>query len=174
MTDRTCSIDDCDRKPYGRGWCKKHYMQWHRSPDRESIHVVRRPDCCTVEGCDKPVKTRELCAGHRQRLARYGSPTGAPQRATAAERFWSRVSEAPTGCWLWVGPTQVGGYGKFRDGTKTTTAHRWSYIHLVGDAPDGLHLDHLCNTPACVNPYHLDPVTPAVNNQRRNARYTTT
>lgn len=172
MADRICSASDCYRPHYARGWCRNHYMQWHRSADRAPIHVVRRPDACIVDDCEKPVKGRGLCAGHWQRDRRYGSPTGQPVRASDADRFWARVREADNGCWLWTGPTQVGGYGKFHGNGRTVVAHRWAYEHMVGDIPDGLHLDHLCFTPACVNPYHLDPVTPTVNNQRRDARQT--
>ena len=39
----------------------------------------------------------------------------------------------------------------------------------VGSIPDGLHLDHLCRVPACVNPEHLEPVTLAENNRRAAA-----
>jgi hypothetical protein len=45
-------------------------------------------------------------------------------------------------------------------------AHRVAYELLVGPIPDGMHLDHLCRTPACVNPAHLEPVTPRVNSLR--------
>jgi len=40
---------------------------------------------------------------------------------------------------------------------------------LIAPIPEGLHLDHLCRVRACVNPYHLDPVPQAVNNQRSEA-----
>ncbi len=60
-----------------------------------------------------------------------------------------------------------GGYGSFRGpGGKTTHAHRAAYELLIGPVPAGLHLDHLCRTPACVNPLHLEPVTNQVNTLR--------
>jgi hypothetical protein len=36
----------------------------------------------------------------------------------------------------------------------------------VGPIPDGLTIDHLCRTPACVNPEHMEPVTMAENIRR--------
>nr|WP_157095381.1 HNH endonuclease [Hoyosella altamirensis] len=48
-------------------------------------------------------------------------------------------------------------------------AHRWAYIQLISDIPDGLQLDHLCRVRACVNPWHLEPVTPYVNWERGNS-----
>lgn len=33
MSDRTCSIDDCERIHYARGWCFLHYNRWHRHGD---------------------------------------------------------------------------------------------------------------------------------------------
>lgn len=31
MTDRTCSIDDCDETVRARGWCNTHYACWRRT-----------------------------------------------------------------------------------------------------------------------------------------------
>lgn len=84
-------------------------------------------------------------------------------------RFWDKVQMEPnTGCWLWAAGTDTCGYGKFRrssDGRKRM-AHRVSYEALVGPIPSGLELDHLCRTPACVNPEHVEPVTHAENMRR--------
>jgi hypothetical protein len=45
-------------------------------------------------------------------------------------------------------------------------AHRAMYAEHMGPIPDGLVLDHLCRVKSCVNPTHLEPVTPLVNFQR--------
>lgn len=69
-----------------------------------------------------------------------------------------------TGCWIWTGTQMRGGYGQARlqDG-RSTGAHRASYMAFVGPIPDGLQIDHLCRIRLCVNPDHLEAVTPRVN-----------
>ena len=78
-------------------------------------------------------------------------------RTAIEERFWSKVRSDDSGCWLWTGHTRRG-YGGFRDG-REVAAHRWAYERCVGPIPDGLQLDHLCRTRACVRPAHMEPVT---------------
>jgi hypothetical protein len=72
------------------------------------------------------------------------------------------------GCWIWQMCRNNRGYGlKWdRDGRRLTVAHRWYYERARGPIAQGLQLDHLCNVKACVNPSHLEAVTPQVNNQR--------
>lgn len=82
------------------------------------------------------------------------------------QRFFQKVQKTE-GCWLWTAALSHG-YGRFmRDDRTAAGAHRWSYEYHVGPIPDGLVLDHLCRTPACVNPAHLEPVTQGVNSTRR-------
>lgn len=33
VTDRRCSIVECDRKHWGKGYCKKHYRRWLQTGD---------------------------------------------------------------------------------------------------------------------------------------------
>lgn len=79
-------------------------------------------------------------------------------------RFWVKVQPQPDGCWIWTA-TSTHGYGRFRVGSRTDGSHRmaraarWAYQQLVEPIEAGLVIDHLCRTPACVKPAHLEPVT---------------
>lgn len=47
-----------------------------------------------------------------------------------------------------------------------------SYELLVGPIGEGLQVDHLCFNTLCINPAHLEPVTPKENTRRSVARIT--
>lgn len=71
-----------------------------------------------------------------------------------------------TPCWIWAGGTSEDGYGRAWANGRQIPAHRHYYELHVGPIPEGLVLDHLCRIPSCVNPGHLEPVTPAENVRR--------
>lgn len=84
----------------------------------------------------------------------------------------SHVSPEPnSGCWLWTHRVTGEGYAMYWNWpTKQwRIAHRHAYLTFVGPIPEGLHLDHLCRVRCCVNPDHLEPVTPLVNTRRSTA-----
>lgn len=85
-------------------------------------------------------------------------------------RFLSHVYEDRAGCWIWTGAGVRGegarGYGLFWSSGHLVSAHRWAYIRRYGLIADGLVVDHLCEVKACVNPVHLQAVSPYENNRR--------
>lgn len=84
---------------------------------------------------------------------------------TEKEAVWDKITV--TGfCWLWGGTVSDSGYGYSALNRKSRIAHRHVYELLVGPIPEGLHLDHLCRVRHCVNPDHLEPVTPKENLMR--------
>ncbi len=90
------------------------------------------------------------------------------RKATPPEvRFFNFVAEDGD-CWIWTGGKDPAGYGVFAGGPggRSRRAHRWVYEYFIAEIPDGLVLDHLCRTPSCVNPWHLEPVTSRENTRR--------
>jgi hypothetical protein len=88
-----------------------------------------------------------------------------------SERFWCKVDVGPQDqCWEWQAARHNyrGGYGTFRiRAGRMTQAHRFAFQDTYGaDIPSGMEIDHLCKNPPCVNPEHLDLVTPQENSLR--------
>jgi hypothetical protein len=120
---------------------------------------------CTAMGCDRPAVSRpQYCLMHYKRWKRRGTT----HDITPEGRFFSYIRPVTEwdACWIWTNRLAGGGYGQFWVGNKPDLAHRWSYEYFHAEIPDGLVLDHLCSTPPCVNPWHLEPVTQRVNLRR--------
>ena len=81
-----------------------------------------------------------------------------------ADRVMSLYEPEPnSGCWLWLGTIEQSGHGRIEQDGKSLMAHRVVYELERGPIPGGLPLDHLCRTPQCVNPYHVEGVSQRVN-----------
>lgn len=69
-------------------------------------------------------------------------------------------------CWEWRAGKIPDGYGVFWSGVRVVLAHRFAYEMMRKAIPAGLVIDHLCRNRGCVNPSHMEVVTPAENTRR--------
>jgi hypothetical protein len=82
-----------------------------------------------------------------------------------ADRFWSKVDKTDS-CWLWRGAVQSRGYGHLQIYGNSVLAHRHSWALVNGAIPRGAVIDHRCRVRQCVNPAHMELVTPRENTMR--------
>lgn len=135
-------------------------------------------------GCGQPTKIA------RQTRTQWGHVKGQPVRFISGhnqnnglhdlrDRILAWSKRTPNGCREWQGHLNNRGYGFTYANGRQQLAHRVAYEVFRGPIPDGLVIDHLvCDNPACVDHWHLEPTTGVQNVMRgngvgaRNARKT--
>lgn len=123
---------------------------------------------CSVSNCQRIVKAHGLCCMHYKRMRNHGN-TSLKRGGDPINRFFDKIKKTDS-CWIWIGAQQKGSnYGHFWVNNKLIRPHRFSYEHFIGEIPEGFAIDHLCGTPLCVNPQHLEAVTWKENNLRSSS-----
>lgn len=83
-------------------------------------------------------------------------------------RFYAKVIQTGT-CWFWNAGHTKAGYTTFSN-PWGNSGHAASYVLHKGPIPEWHQIDHLCSNPGCVNPAHLEAVTPAQDAARKKIR----
>lgn len=137
----------------------------------EKIEVIRRFYEANRDTPRQDLKISEAARSlgiHPQTFKRYGAKLGLnnPRRRQfqyAESTVYRReryVIDPITGCWNWALKGRKVGYGIDCVNGKAKSAHRASYERYFGSIPPKMHVHHKCENPACVNPEHLELVTP--------------
>ena len=157
-----CTNDGCEREAEKRGMCNKHYLRWKKEFKRAGLPLPPAPP--------RPKWSADL-AGDRPYDRQYREVT--KHRLVAHSN-----ADQESGCWLWQKALDRDGYGVIQ-APRRDSAHRVAYLAFVGLITDGAVIDHRCHSEdltcaggrdcshrRCVNPAHLELVTPGENTLR--------
>lgn len=142
-----------------------HAAKWVKGHDKRKPRPEPNPSGLCMCGCGQPAPIasngqRGDIKGKRRRyiFGHYG-------------KIPEPVVDVTTGCWIWQGASGTNGRGSTGSGRKgkQVLAYRLYYERHVGPIPEGHHLHHTCENPMCVNPAHLEALTPVEHVQRHRA-----
>jgi hypothetical protein len=144
----------------------------HLEKDHPNIWFVAAIDSNSFQRMceDSDYSWRQIKAGIRNEIRSTSRGETDFKIESVPQKLRDRIVVAQSGCWLWkqarwrnkrgslkannrIFPTR---YGRVRFGGRQWAAHRLIYTRLAGEIPKGALLRHSCDTPACVNPLHLE------------------
>jgi hypothetical protein len=175
VSNRTCSVEDCERPYRCSGFCGLHYDRMRRWGTTEAPAPTER--VCQVPDCGRKHNCQGYCRAHYKRYLQFGDPQAwkplrdlpvADERADIVSRILRKCHRTERGCVQWDGLTLPSGYGTISWGSRTWVVHRAMWTAVVGPIPcdDDWTLDHLCSNRRCVNVGHLEVVTRTENSLR--------
>lgn len=88
--------------------------------------------------------------------------------ASTEARVGEQIVPLDSGCWVHITGVEYP-IVRVAEQDSPVKLHRWVYETLVGAIPPGHHLHHLCFDPRCVNPAHLQPLTPTQHRRAHRA-----
>ncbi len=159
---RLCSIPDCNKPHYGRGYCSAHYERFKKygNPLGGGPARMKNGAECSVPDCCKKPKSQGLCLAHYKKLLKYGDPLVSKSAKNGALRQWVEDNASYSGddCLRWPFSYNPLGYGAVSVGGVREYAHRYMCELVNGPAPTPCHeTAHSCGNGhlGCLNPRHL-------------------
>jgi hypothetical protein len=150
----------------------RRFVNGHKPPpsDQPEFGVNRNDGRCEC-GCGESAPIATVSNRHLGRIRgkpiRFVNGHQMRGRIMKPERYRAEDRGYTTPCWMWLLKTNADGYGRVRVDGVTRPAHCVYYEQAHGSIPPGYQVDHLCRQPGCVNPDHLEAVTPTENVRRQ-------
>lgn len=113
---------------------------------------------CSIDGCERPVRSRGFCQAHYLRFWRHGSPqAGGIMKGSPAAFIAQAAAYQGHDCLLWPYGRHAVGYGSVTwRGRAGRTAHSVVCELVYGPKPSSKHeAAHACGNRICCTPTHL-------------------
>lgn len=173
-----CQLEGCHRKATRRAFratgqepfpplvCGACYQRNYRKRSGAEAKTCSWSGCRNSRQWNRQSETRPgYCRKHeREYLVTH------PRLTAGLERLANRVVLVD-GCLEYLTGESERERGEFSFGPRANwLPYRFVYTALVEVVPASKELDHLCGISRCVNPFHLDPVSPQENKRREQRR----
>ena len=175
-----CTTQNCYGNILAKGLCTKCYYRVKRGGTPE---VSKKQQMglrkCSIEGCDKPHASNNLCAMHNKRLKLHGDPLFInPKCNREPGHEWTKErAQANTASWKIEHKEYYNSYlASCKRRVKQATP-KWldlnSLIQIYKNKPDGFEVDHIIpiNSPNVCGlnvPWNLQYLTSYENNFKNN------
>jgi HNH endonuclease len=121
---------------------------------------------CLFNKCELEASAKEYCQGHYMQQRRGQKLSPLYNHLSLKDRIESKIEKDDSGCFIWTGHVDTGGYPNIKFQGKNYLVHRSYYKIVVEDIQKHNTLDHLCRNKLCINPDHLQPVSRSENVKR--------
>lgn len=65
IISKQCSIEDCERIKFGKGYCRMHYTRYKKSGDPLYVKKIAKVyGSCVEIGCNLPKRSKDRCQNH--------------------------------------------------------------------------------------------------------------
>lgn len=156
---RTPSVLVADKRYRDKKRAAKIASGWVPLICRSSPVTYTCPFCGMefIEMCKNRKRTfcSNYCTG-KSRTSKIPEPTKQEYDARTLSKLLNGYTPEPnSGCWLWNGALNTGGYATTVNARRARIASREVFRLIKGVDPKGGVVCHKCDTPACINPDHL-------------------
>lgn len=142
MSERTCSVDGCEKKHAARGWCNTHYNRMRREKAIE-VRQFWSTTVCSVEGCEKKRTQLSWCGMHYMRMRRHGSLESVPRQCnTCSVDGCERPAQGRGWCNMHL--LRMSRYGRLDARQYGTDDIGYSAAHYRVKSVRGSATNHMC------------------------------
>lgn len=142
-----CTTANCYNEILAKGLCTKCYYRVKRGgTPLLSVKQKAALRTCSIEGCNKPHASNDLCAMHRKRLKLHGDPLFINPKCNRDGKYKERHKQYVKQ-WKQTNKETYRAYLASRKSRVKQATPKWADLKAIRDlyfnCPEGYHVDHI-------------------------------